>query len=105
MRLKQMYLLVQYNITCINSTITKFIKHKNVKLKQWITNGLVNYINKRNNLFAKLKKNADNAILKEEYSNYKRHLDKLIRKRKEDFYMSSINKTKNKSLEYSKFNN
>lgn len=80
-----------------NCTYIKRIKHKNIKLKKWITNGLVNSINKRDSLFAKLKKYPNNAALKANYINYKKALDKLIKKRKEDFYKSCINKTKNNS--------
>lgn len=80
-----------------NCTYVKHINHKNVKLKKWITNGLVHSINKRDSLFVKLKKNPNNNILKEQYKNYKKVLGKLIKKRKEDFYNDCVSKTRNNS--------
>lgn len=73
------------------------ISHKNIKIKKWITNSLVKSINTRDSLFAKLKKNPNNTILRERYKNYKTVLNKLIKKRKEDYYKDCINKTKNNS--------
>lgn len=86
---------LQYHIN--SCTYIKHISHKNIKIKKWITNSLVKSINTRDSLFAKLKKNPNNTILRERYKNYKTVLNKLIKKRKEDYYKDCINKTKNNS--------
>lgn len=75
-------------------TVYKKVRHKNVKRKDWITNGLVKSINYRNELYINLKKNPQDNALKTEYNNYKKNLVKLINKTKTNYYKQQIEQNK-----------
>lgn len=67
--------------------------HK-TKLKKWITAGLINSIKHRDRLKKKLLKQYD-PQLELQYKTYRNYLNKLIKKRKNDYYRNQIELNKN----------
>ena len=65
------------------------IKIKNYIKKEWITNGLLKSINKKNQIYKNIKHSND-QILINEYKIYKNKLTELIKKTKIDYYKSLI---------------
>lgn len=70
-------------------SVRKTVHRKFVKLKPWITRGLIESINKRDRLKKNLTKNFS-IELKNEYCQYRNKLNKLIRITKNDYYMLQI---------------
>lgn len=70
------------------------IKHNKIKRTKWITNGLVNSINKRDKICMQLKREPHNIELQTHYKNYKQKLTKLIKQTKANYYRAKINKNK-----------
>lgn len=64
------------------------------KIKRWITNGLITSIKCRDRMKKQLLKNY-NPELDIEYKAYRNYLNRLICKRKNDYYRNEINKNKN----------
>ena len=76
------------------STITRKAKTKHKKIKEWITDGLINSIKHRDKLKKTLLKNFSFA-LELEYKNYRNRLNKLIKTQKYKFYKEQIEQHKN----------
>lgn len=81
-------------------TNIKKCSRKNSKITPWLTNALLNSINKKNSMFKSLKKNPNNQQLKEEYKAYRNRLTSLINKTKQHYYKQEIenNSTNTKYL-------
>jgi hypothetical protein len=62
------------------------IPHKKIPLKQWISQGIINSIRKRDKMHSQLRKQPFNIRLKEEYKNYRNTLNKLIKDSKIKYY-------------------
>lgn len=78
------------NTHIANSTSTNTCKVKGeIKLKPWITCGLIKSINQRNLLKRKLLRKWS-VELEQEYLRYRNKLNDLIRKTKNDFYKHKI---------------
>lgn len=58
------------------NTMIKEIPRKLHKLKNWITTGIIRAIRHRDNLLLRLKKEEENALLKEECKVYRNKLKK-----------------------------
>lgn len=75
------------------------IKRKKRKRKEWMTNGILNSINTKNDLFQEIIKRPNNIQLKNQYKYYKNKLTNLIKKAKKDHYKNKINeKNDSKSM-------
>lgn len=83
----------------ISSKINKIVYNSNnkVKLKNWITTGIVISIHHRDRLFNKLKKQPFNIDLKLEYKRYRNILTKVIKFAKDYYYFNKINKVNGNS--------
>lgn len=79
------------------STNTISINHKKRKRKSWITQGLVNSVNKRDKLYQKLQKNPTDRLLKEQFATYRNRLNELIKHTKANYYKEKISGNKNNS--------
>ena len=90
-------------IHIINDNIiscTDNVKIRGKKRKSWITNGIINSINKRDNIYQKILREPNNDILKLNYKKYRNTVTSLIKKVKIDYYKEKIeqNKTSSKNL-------
>lgn len=74
------------------STSTNIVKKNNkfLKLKPWITIGLIKSINKRNKLKKIYLRDKDNIDLKNNYKRYRNTLNTLLTKTKHDFYSNKV---------------
>ena len=83
----------------INScTNFKKIKHNLIRRKEWINDSLVRSVNKKQEMYLKMKNNTLNNELKVQYNNYKKYLDKLITKTKKDYYRQKIENNKHNKM-------
>ena len=73
-----------------NSTHEKTIKRCFIKIKPWITQGIVTAINTRNRLSKKLEKNKENRDLKERYLLYRNKINNLIKTCKNNYFKEKI---------------
>ena len=76
------------------------IKRSCTKKSKWITNGILNSINKKDKLYkALIQTDTNNTVLyerlKTEFKEYRAGLRKTIRKAKRDFYIHIYNRHKN----------
>lgn len=62
---------------------------QNRKRKEWITNGLIVAIERKDNMKKHLRNNH-NTELKEKYANYRNLLNKLIKKQKYEYYKEKM---------------
>jgi len=88
-------------VEILNNKITEFIYHstfsvnsykpkKIIKLKDWITNGIITSIRNREKLFAKLKSRPFDISFKKLYNMYRNLLYDLIRKSKQLYYQNKL---------------
>lgn len=77
-------------------TKTVKLKNKYQRRKSWVTNGLINAINKKDELYKIMKKypTIENT---NKYKNYRNKLNELIKKTKFNYYQKIINENKNSS--------
>lgn len=61
-----------------------------LKLKEWITTGIIISIRNREKLFAKLKSRPFDTRFKQFYNKYRNILNVLIRKSKQLYYQSKL---------------
>ncbi|XP_074035242.1 uncharacterized protein [Leptinotarsa decemlineata] len=80
-----------------DNTKHKKIKHKFIKRKVWITDGIIRSIIERDRLFTKYRNNMSDTVSKEEYLNYRNTLNSLIKSRKKSYYRQKIENNKNSS--------
>lgn len=73
------------------------INNRDIIRKQWITPGLVNSINEKNDMYKKLLKDPLNETLKRNYKTCKNKLGRLIQREKKEYFASLINNSKNTS--------
>lgn len=76
-------------------TDKKIIRKQELKRKDWITNGLIKSVNKKNQLYKKMKKYPNNEQLKNEFITYRNTLDILIKTTKVNYYKQKINNIEN----------
>lgn len=69
---------------------TKKLNSKNIKIKPWVTLGLLNSIRKRDDLFKKYKLNPQNIAIKNNYLNYRNNLRKLLYNTKTQYYKNLL---------------
>lgn len=94
-KLKTSNELANYLIEIVQTNTEKCkhkIKLKKRKRKEWITNGLINSINTKNELYKQLKRNPNNVLLLYKYKLYKNKLNSLIKKTKINYYKKQIDK-------------
>ena len=72
-------------------------KEKKLKLKPWLTPGLLKSNQTKNKMFQRLHKNSDNLVLTEEYKVYQNALNRLLRLAKRNYYHSVLNVHKGNS--------
>ena len=72
-------------------------KEKKLKLKPWISNGLLKSIKIKNKMFKFLHKNKDDLALKERYKSYRNTLNRVIRQSKRNYYHKILEKNKGNS--------
>ena len=72
------------------SSKTVIIKHKNKKMKPWITDGLLFCIRRRDKMHAALRKSPDDAMLRQKYSRYRNLCNKIIKLTKQQYYKKQI---------------
>lgn len=77
-----------------NCTKQIYIKRKKRKRSEWVTDAIVNSINKKNDMYLRVQADPENDELKNEYKNYKKHLSVLIKKAKLDYYTNKIENEK-----------
>lgn len=71
------------------------MKRNEIKRNNWITNGLINSINKKNSMHKKLKNNPENNNLLNQYRIYRNKLNELIKKTKTNYYKNQITESNN----------
>nr|CAI5856382.1 unnamed protein product [Callosobruchus analis] len=78
------------------NTYIKRLKRNEIKRKQWITRGIVKSVTEKNKLYSEFKaeRSYENKI---KYLDYKRTLDKIIKRAKYDYYVKQINRYGNNS--------
>lgn len=89
--------LEKLKINVTNNTKQINIKNKDKKKSEWITSGIINSVNKKHEMYKKVKKYPNNKILEIEYKTYKNKLTQIIKKSKKRYFNSLINKNKNSS--------
>ena len=72
-------------------------KEKILKLKPWISNGLLKSIKIKNKMFKLLYKNRDDLALKERYESYRNTLNRVIRQSKRNYYHKILDENKGNS--------
>lgn len=77
-----------------NTKLNK-LKRVNIKRKPWITTALIQSINKKNDLYKKYRENP--LVYKDEFINYRNHLNHLIKVTKIDYFKTKIDKNKSSS--------
>lgn len=87
--------IVRTNID--NNTHKIKINSKKKHRKQWITNGLVNSINRKDKLYKEHRKHPNDLSKKHEFINYKNNLTTIIRTAKRNYYQIRIDTCKNNS--------
>lgn len=83
------YFLKIYTETLNRCTSKRFSKSEPKKIKDWITSGLIKSIRYRDKLKKKLLK-SHSIQLENEYKIYRNFLNKLIKKRKLEYYRNQI---------------
>lgn len=84
------YIINENIISC-----TQNVKIKNKKRKSWITNGIINSINRRDKMYQQLLREPNNDILMLNYKKYRNLVTSLIKKAKIDHYKEKIEQNKN----------
>lgn len=79
------------------STSIKQVRHKEAKLKPWITRGLIQSIRHRDKLFRNVKNDPDNLELKIIACNYRVKLSRLLKTAKVTYYKNEIASAGNSS--------
>lgn len=81
----------------IINTATKkiMVTNKTIRLKPWMTNGLLSSIRKRDKLKKQLLENKNNINLKEKYKKYRNFLTDLIKISKNSYYQNQISLVSN----------
>ena len=77
-------------------------KEKKLKLKPWLTPGLLKSVQTKNKLLKRLPKNSDNLVLTEKYNAYRNALNRLLRLAKRNHYHNVLNEHKGNSKRYDK---
>ena len=72
-------------------------KEKKLKLKPWLTPGLLKSIQTKNKMPKRLHKNSDNLALTKKYKAYRNALNRLLRLAKRNYYHSILNEDKGNS--------
>lgn len=86
------------NITLSNTkTIEKKVSHKNVHIKPWISQNIINSIRKRDELHRKVKNNPNDVHILRFYKRYRNTCKNVIRYAKETFYKNKIEECNNDS--------
>ena len=67
---------------------------KKLKVKPWLTPGLLKSIQTKNKMFKLLHKNSDNVVLTEKYKAYQNALNQLLRLAKRNYYHSVLREHK-----------
>lgn len=75
-----------------NNTTFKTIPHSKVKLKPWITDGLLKCIQKRNRLHRMHKKFPSESIVKANYLKYRNICNRIIKETREKYFRKKIYK-------------
>nr|CAH7766834.1 unnamed protein product [Callosobruchus chinensis] len=75
----------------------KKIDRRKTKRKTWITNAIVNSVNKKNMLYEQTKQEPENLKLRCEYNEYKANLKNIIEFRKSEYYKQQIHTQKSDS--------
>lgn len=82
--------------TYLTDKNSRRIIKKNIKRKEWITEGIIKSINEKNSMYKKIKSEKFmDENLNEKYKRYKKHLEKLIKIAKINYYENEIQKHKN----------
>lgn len=82
--------LLQNNILSNTTKINKKISHKNIHIKPWITQNVINCIRKRDELHKKLLKNPYDIHMLRYYKRYRNICKKVITCTKETYYKKKI---------------
>ena len=72
-------------------------KEKKLKLKPWLTPGLLKSIQTKNKMFKRLHKYSDNLVSSEKYKAYRNALNQLLRLAKQNYYHSVLSEHKGNS--------
>ena len=80
----------------------KVITHKDIKIKPWITQGLVQSIRQRVKMYGRVKNNPNNVLLKEDYKKYRNTLHNLIKITKDEYYAFEISRAGSNAKEVGK---
>lgn len=86
--------LIQQNIFSNTVKIVKKISHKNIHIKPWITQNVINCIRKRDELHKKLKNNPYDIHMLRYYKRYRNICKKVITHTKETYYKQKIDDCK-----------
>jgi hypothetical protein len=104
-----------YGSTCVNDSyeelcniVTRLIKKnehiktmrsRNLKMKEWITEGIINSIRRRDKLHLQCIRNPEDAVLNAHYRKYRNTCSKLLKKSKSMYYEKQIDDSKSDSKE------
>ena len=70
---------------------------KKLRLKPWITNGLLKSIRNKNKMFNRLQNHHNNLALNEKYEEYRNTLNRSLRLAKQNHYHNILNEHKGNS--------
>lgn len=73
---------------------------RNRKRNEWVTNGLVRLVNRKNQLFRSYAKDRNNLELKNEYKNFSKTVNRQIKQAKLNFYSNQIDRCNGDSKKY-----
>lgn len=89
-----------YNECHISASSLKTINSKNKKRNNWISDGLVKFINRKNELFVLYSKDRNNLLLKTEYQTLSKEVKREIKIHKYNYYSSLIERCNGDSRKY-----
>ena len=78
------------------------LNEKNLKLKPWLTPGLLKSIQTKYRMFKRLHKCKNNLALTEKYKAHRNALSQLLRLANLKYYLCELNEHKGNSQKYSK---
>lgn len=89
-----------YNSCYVSSCTLKKLNSKSRKRNVWVTDNLVQIINRKNYLYKEYCKNKFNLALRNEYNNFSKYVTGEIRRAKLSYYSALIDNCKGDSRKY-----